>query len=92
MPSTMAPAARTLSTTAESCCGTLSLNSSDPCVVRMPAVIWVSLMETGRPCRGPRVSPLRTALSAALADAMAWSPATRMNDLRRESSRSMRRR
>ena len=39
-------------TTSASSVGTLSLNSGEPKVVRMPAVGVTSLMPTGRPCSG----------------------------------------
>ena len=59
-------------------------------VVRMPAVICVSLIEIGSPCRAPSSSPRSTAASAALACANAASRVSSRNEFSRESSRSMR--
>ena len=67
LPSTMAPAAFSRRTTSASSVGTLSLNSGEPKVVRMPAVGVMSLMTTGRPCSAPSLSPRITAASASFA-------------------------
>ena len=64
---TMAPAARTSATWAESRVGTLLLYSGEPKVVRMPSVSCRSLMPIGNPCSRPSTSPRSTAVSAALA-------------------------
>ena len=57
LPIMTAPAFRTRSATAEFRSGTRCSHTTDPMVVGMPAVIWVSLMGTGRPCRGPSFCP-----------------------------------
>ena len=76
LPSIIAPAAKTLSTTAQSASGILSLYAKEPPVVFTPLVICKSFMEIGIPCRAPRSSPLTTACSAFLADAKASSAVT----------------
>ena len=68
---TMAPAARTSATCAESRAGTWSRYSGEPWVVSRPSVSCRSLTPTGRPCSRPRLSPRRTAASASRASARA---------------------
>ena len=63
LPRMTAPAARTRSTTESSRAGTRSSNQTEPLVVRMPAVICVSLIGIGNPCRGAdRVATLHRPL------------------------------
>ena len=90
LPSMTPPAFSTRSATAEFRSGTRFSYTTDPMVVRTPAVIWVSLMGTGRPCRGPSLSPRMTAPSAARACFMARSRVTRRKELSCGSRRSMR--
>ena len=90
LPRMTAPAFRTRSTTAASRSGTRSLNTSEPAVVRIPRVIWLSLIETGNPCSGPSASPRAIAFSAALALSIASSGVSARNAFSRRSSRSMR--
>src|SRR5450755_484498 len=73
LPSTIAPAAFRRRTTSASSVGTLSLNSDEPYVVRIPAVDVMSLMTTGRPWSVPSLSPRMTAVSACFANARAAS-------------------
>ena len=70
--------------------GNAVLEHTEPLVVRMPAVIGVSLIEIGSPCRGPRASPRCTACSAALACSRARSGVSSRKEYSRPSSRSMR--
>ena len=63
-PTVIAPASRSRSTTSSLSAGTLSANSGEPKVVRIPAVRWVSLWATGRPCSGPSGPPLAWRSSA----------------------------
>ena len=79
-PSITAPALRTRSTTAAFRSGTRSSCTTDPMVVRTPAVICVSLMGTGRPCMAPSLSPRITASSAACACSSARSRVTRRKE------------
>src|SRR5688572_19412777 len=74
--STIAPAALRRRTTSASSAGTLSSNSGEPNVVRMPAVTVTSLMPIGSPCSGPSAAPCITASSAARAATRAWSTAS----------------
>ena len=74
--STIAPAALRRRTTSASSVGTLSSNSGEPNVVRIPAVTVTSLMPIGRPCSGPSAVPCITASSAARAATRAWSAAS----------------
>ena len=90
LPSITAPAPKTRSATAEFLSGTLFSYTTDPMVVRTPAVICVSLMGTGRPWRAPSLSPRITASSAARACCIARSRVRRRNELSCGSSRSMR--
>ena len=90
LPKMMPPAARTRSTTAESRSGIRSLNTTEPEVVRIPLVIWVSLMGIGSPCRVPSSSPRITAASAAFAVSIASSWVKSRNAFSCESSLSMR--
>ena len=76
-PRMIPPAWRMRSRNAALFCGMWSLKMMDPLVVRMPAVIWLSLMGMGRPCSGPRWSPFMMAASAAFACSMAMSWVTR---------------
>ena len=55
MPSGIAPARFTSSTTAQSFSGTRSLNNSDPCVVRTPPVICESFIAMGSPVQRPQL-------------------------------------
>ena len=64
-PRMIPPAWRMRSRNAALFCGMWSLKMMDPLVVRMPAVIWLSLMGMGRPWSGPRWSPFMMAASAA---------------------------
>ncbi len=61
------PALRTLATLYSSAAGTLSLYSSEPMVVRSPAVACRSFTPTGSPASRPGSAPLRMVSSAALA-------------------------
>src|SRR5260370_20563535 len=63
LPSTMTPAAFRRRTTSASSVGTLSLNSGEPEVVRMPAVGPTSLTTPGNPTTAPSLSPRLTAAS-----------------------------
>ncbi len=67
LPSAMAPAARRVATMASSLTGRLSRKISEPNVVGRPATSNISLMPSGRPCSGPRLSPAMTLVSAARA-------------------------
>ena len=69
--------------------GTKSLNTGDPCVVRMPAVAWVSLCTIGSPCSGPTGTPLASRWSASRAAARACSATTVGTALTSPSSRSI---
>ena len=89
-PSITAPAFKTLSTKAAFRSGTRFSYTTDPMVVRTPAVIWVSLTGTGRPCSAPSLSPRITASSAARACSIAKSRVSRIKELSCGSSRSMR--
>ena len=89
-PRMIPPAWRMRSRNAALFCGMWSLKMMDPLVVRMPAVIWLSLMGIGSPWRGPRSSPFIMAVSAALACSMAMSWVTRRNPLSWWSMSSMR--
>ena len=73
LPIVIAPAARMRCTIRASVVGTLSLYSSEPLVVRMPAVSMRSLCAIGKPCNGPSGSPRAWRSSAALAHARACS-------------------
>ena len=69
----MAPAARSLATTVASRDGARSAKSSEPAVVRTPAVSSVSLNVTGTPWSGPRRCPRASPISASRARASASS-------------------
>jgi len=56
LPRVITPAARIRSITRSSVSGTNSALASDPKVVRMPAVRWLSWCATGTPCRVRRKS------------------------------------
>ena len=73
LPSTMAPAALTRSTTIESAAAAHPRNTADPSVVGKSAVASKSLIDTGIPCSGPKAQPRATASSAARASASAPS-------------------
>ena len=79
LPTMMAPLARMRSVTMSSFFGTLSPNSREPKVVRMPFVALRSLTPKGTPCSGPSSSPAMTAASARCASAIACSGTVVMN-------------
>ena len=64
LPITIAPAARSRSTSSESASGTCEANSGDPYVVRIPAVSSRSLTAIGSPCSTPRGSPASASSAA----------------------------
>ena len=82
LPRMMPPASIMRSRNAAWFWGTWSLKMTEPLVVRMPPVIWLSLMGMGSPCSGPRSSPRMMASSAALACCRAMSEVTRRYELR----------
>ena len=90
LPSMMPPSRRMRSRNAAWFWGTWSLKMMEPLVVRMPPVIWLSLMGMGRPWRGPRSSPRMMAFSAALACSIAMSWVTRRKEFSWWSMSSMR--
>ena len=71
LPSTIAPAWRTRSTTIESISVARSRKTAEPMVVFMSLVASRSFMEIGIPCSGPSVSPRSTASWATRASARA---------------------
>jgi hypothetical protein len=76
LPITIAPAARSRSTTSASASGTWSAKSFEPCVVRSPRVGVTSLMPTATPRSGPGVAPRRSAVVARRASTSAVSRAS----------------
>jgi hypothetical protein len=76
LPSAIAPACRSRSTTGASSSGTKCSYNLDPHVVRTPLVMTRSLMDTGIPCSMPSGPPRITAASASRAEARAASPVT----------------
>ena len=76
LPTMMAPAPFSRSTTTASSSGTWSAKRLEPPVVRTRRVKSVSLTETGTPWSGPRDSPVITATSAATAASRASSSVT----------------
>ena len=73
LPRMMAPAARSFSTTAASCCGRRPWSKAVPFSVGKSRVSTMSFSPTGTPCSGPIGRPVPRCLSAASACRMAWS-------------------
>src|SRR5918995_5190989 len=71
LPSSTAPAARSLRTSVASYSGTRSRYGSAPQPVTVPFVSNKSLSPYGIPCSGPRLTPARSSASAASASARA---------------------
>ena len=90
LPITMAPAARSRSTTSASASGTWSSKSFEPCVVRSPRVGVTSLMPTGTPKSGESLAPRRSAAVARWASLSAASRARVTIALTRGFTRSTR--
>jgi len=64
LPVLMTPAALNRSMIRSSKSGTASRKTGEPWVVRMPAVLWLSLCVIGTPCRGGSSAPDAVSSSA----------------------------
>ena len=89
LPTTIAPAARSLRTTSPSSATGVEL-PRPPNVVTWPATSSSSFTATGIPCNGGSSSWRARAASRASASARAWSAITTVNACRVRSSRSIR--
>ena len=90
LPRIVKPARRMRATSSSSRSGMRSAHSAVPCVERMPAVSFKSLIEIGTPQKSGTSWPLVSAFSAARAASSACSPLTVMYAPRRGLMRSIR--